>query len=81
MVKHPVITAGDSRDMGSIPGLGKSPGEGNSNVLQDSCLGNNTDRGDWQVTDHGVTKKLDIVTKNKQTNKTMDTTGYIQSPE
>ena len=37
------------------------------------------DRGAWQVTVHGVTKALDIVTKNKQTKK-MDTTGYIQSP-
>ena len=33
MVKHPVISAGYLRDMGSIPGLGKSPGEGNGNAL------------------------------------------------
>ena len=38
------------------------------------------DRGAWQVTVNGVTKALDIVTKNKQTKKKMDTTGYIQSP-
>ena len=41
-------------DVGSIPGLGRSPGEGNSNPLQYSCLGNPTDRGAWQATVHGV---------------------------
>ena len=38
-------SAGDARDMGSIPGSGRSPGEGNGNPLQYSCLGNSTDRG------------------------------------
>ena len=42
--------------MGSIPGLERSPGEGNSNQLQYSCLGNTTDRGTRQVAVHGVTK-------------------------
>ena len=41
-------------DMGSIPGLGKCPGEGNSSPLQYSCLGNPMDRGAWWVTIHGV---------------------------
>ena len=41
---------------GSIPGLGKSPGEGNGNPLQYSCLENLMDRGAWQVTVHGFTK-------------------------
>ena len=40
--------------MGSIPGLGRSPGEGNGNPLQYSCLGNLMDRGAWQATFHGV---------------------------
>ena len=40
-------------DLGSIPGLGKSPGEGNGNPLQYSCLENPMDRGAWQVTVHG----------------------------
>ena len=40
----------------SIPGLGRSPGEGNGNPLQYSCLGNSTDRGAWLAIVHGVTK-------------------------
>ena len=43
-------------DTGSIPGEGKSPGEGNVSPLQYSCLNNRMDRGDWQATVHGVTK-------------------------
>ena len=41
---------------GSIPGLGRSPGEGNGNPLQYSCLENSMDRGTWQATVHGVTE-------------------------
>ena len=44
------------RDVGLIPGSGRSPGEGNGNPLQDSCLENPKDRGVWQVTIHRVTK-------------------------
>ena len=44
------------RDWGSIPGLGRSPGEGNGNPLQYSCLENSMDKGDWQATIHGTTK-------------------------
>ena len=43
-------------NMGSIPGLGRSPGEGNGNPLQYSCLENPIDRGAWQTTVYGVTK-------------------------
>ena len=43
-------------DVGLIPGLGGSPGEGNGNQLQYSCLENATDRGAWQVIVHGVSK-------------------------
>ena len=53
MVKNLPANAGDS---GSIPGLGRSPGEGNGNPLQYSCLGNPMDRGVWQATVCGVTK-------------------------
>ena len=42
--------------MGSIPGLGRSPGKGNDNPLQYSCLGNSMDRGGWQATVCGVAK-------------------------
>ena len=51
MVKNPPANAGD---MGSIPGSGRSPGGGNGNLLQYSCLGNPMDRGAWWVTVHGV---------------------------
>ena len=47
---------GDTGDVGSTPGLKNSPGEGNGNPLQYSCLKNPMDRGGWQVTVHGVTK-------------------------
>ena len=43
-------------DLGSIPGWGRSPAEGNCNPLQYSCLGNSTDRGPWWAAVHGVTK-------------------------
>ena len=49
--------AGDIRDVGSIPGLGRSPGEGNGNLLQYSFLGNPMDRETWWATVHGVTKE------------------------
>ena len=56
MVKNPPANAGDKRDVGSIPGLGRSPGEENGNPLQYSCLENPMDRGAWQAIVHGVTK-------------------------
>ena len=56
VVKNPSANAGDVRDSGLIPGLGRFPGEAYSNPLQYSCLENPMDRGDWQATVHGVTK-------------------------
>ena len=56
MVKNPLANAGDIRDMGLIPGLGRSPGEGTGNPLQYSCLENPMDREAWWVTVHGVAK-------------------------
>ena len=49
-------SAWNAGDMGSIPGSGRSPGEGNGNPLQYSCLENPMDRGAWQATVHGVAK-------------------------
>ena len=49
-------STGDTRDMGSIPGLGRSPGEGNGNPLQYSYLENPMDRGAWRATVHGLTE-------------------------
>ena len=56
VVKNPSAKAGDTRDVGSVPGLRRSPGEGNGNPLQYSCLENPMDRGAWQATVHRVTK-------------------------
>ena len=55
-VKNLPANAGDTRDMGLIPGSGRSPGEGNSNPLQYSYPGNPMDRGAWQAIVHGITK-------------------------
>ena len=46
----------DAGDVSLIPGLGRSPGEGNGNPVQDSCLENPMDRGAWWATVHGLTK-------------------------
>ena len=54
VVKNPAANAGDTRDMGLIPGLGRSPGEGNGNPLQYSCLENPMDRGAWWAVVLGV---------------------------
>ena len=50
------VSAGDIRDMGSIPVLRRSPGEGNGSPLQNSCLENPMDTGAWQAAVHGVKK-------------------------
>ena len=50
-------SACNTGDPGSIPGLGRSPGEGNGNPLQCSCLENPVDRGAWQATVDGVAKR------------------------
>ena len=59
MVKNPPANAGDAGDMSLIPGSGRSPGKGNGNPFQYSCLGNPMDRGAWRATVHGVTKESD----------------------
>jgi len=46
-------------DLGSIPGSGRSPGEGNGNSLQYSCVGNPTDRGSWWASVHGFATESD----------------------
>ena len=67
MVKNSPANTGD---VGSISGSEKSPGEGNGNPLQYSCLGNPIDRGAWWAIVHGVTKK---VRHNLATKRTMRT--------
>ena len=56
VVKNLPANGGDVRDMGLIPELGRSPGEGNGNPLQYSSLENSMDRGDCWATVHGATK-------------------------
>ena len=56
VVKNPPANVGDA---GLIPSSGRSPGNGNGNLLQYSCLGNLRDRGAWQATVHGVAKESD----------------------
>ena len=56
VVKNLPANAGDIRDTGSIPGLGRSTGKGHGNPLQYSCLENPMDRGAWWATVHGVAK-------------------------
>ena len=58
MAKNLSANAEEVRDMGSIPGLGRSLGKGKDNPLQFSCLENSMDRRAWQATVHGVTKNL-----------------------
>ena len=56
MIKNPPTNAGDSRDPGSIHGLGRSSGVGNGNPFQYSCLKNSRDRGAWWAIAHGIAK-------------------------
>ena len=54
--KNGKASAYDAGDLGSLPGWGRSPGEGNSNPFQYPCLENPMDRGAWQAIVHGVTR-------------------------
>ena len=60
MVNNLPTNAGAAGDVGSIHGSGRSPGEGNGNPLQYSCLVNSMDRGTWWATVHGVAKGSDM---------------------
>ena len=56
VLKNLLANAGDVRDAGSIPGLGRSPGGGEGTPLQHSCLENPMDGGAWRAAVHGVTE-------------------------
>ena len=56
VVKNLLVSAGDAADMGLIPGSGRSPGGGNGNLFQYSCLVNLIERGAWWTTVHEVAK-------------------------
>ena len=64
VVKNASASAGGVRDVGSIPGSGRSPGRGHGNPLQYSWLGNPMDRGAWRTTVRGITRVAhDLATK------------------
>ena len=73
VVKNPPASAGDT-DL--IPGSGRSPGEGNDNPLQYSCLENSTDRGDWWATVRGVARESDRTERLKQQQPWMCLHGF-----
>ena len=66
VVKNLPANAGDTGVSGSVPGLGRSPGEGNGNPLQYSCLENPMDRGAWCAIVHGVIKSRTRLNDYKQ---------------
>ena len=69
VVKNPLPNAGDVRDVGSIPGLGRSPGGGNGNPLRYSCLENPMDKRAWPATVHVVTGLDTTEQLNTHTNR------------
>ena len=76
MVKNLPVKVGDANDMGSIPVLGRFPGEGNDNLFQNSCHGN---RGAWRATVHAVAKELDTETKQQKHTSCVPT--FVQNPQ
>ena len=67
VVKNQSANAGELIEEGSIPGLGRSPGGGNGNPLEYSCLENPIERGFWQATVHGVRKSQSDMTEATNT--------------
>ena len=61
------INEGDTKDVGLIPGLGRSPGEGKGNPLQCSCLENSMNRGAWWATTYGVAKSWAQLSRDTHT--------------
>ena len=66
MVKNLPASTGDA---GSVPGLGRSPGEGNGNPLQNPCLENAIYRGGWWAIAHGVAKESDTTGHSRRERK------------
>ena len=75
VVKNLPIHAGDLRDRGSIPGLGRSPGGGNGNPLQYSYLENPMDRGAWWASVHSVAKSWIRLKRLSMTQHTRESMG------
>ena len=74
VVKNLPADAGDARDVSSIPGFGRSPGEGNGFPMQYSCLENSMDRGDWWAIVQALdtSERLAFYFDGKQTENTSD---------
>ena len=68
-------------DPGSVAGSGRSPGEGNGNPLQYSCLGNPMDRGAWRATVHGVTRVGHNLATKKKTKAKAITNVILHTPD
>ena len=76
--KESACHAGDTGDVGSIPGLGRSPGEGNGNPLQYSWLKNPMDTGSWRATAHEVIEELNTTnTFRTSTERSLTQKEYI----
>ena len=71
------MSACNARDLGSIPGSGRSPGEGNGNPLQYSCLENPMDGGAWSASVHGVTKSQTRLSDFTSLSLPLELTGWI----
>ena len=83
MIKNLPANAGTAGDLDSIPGLGRSPGRGNGNLLQYSCLENPMDRGAWQGT-YGVSKGRTRLSKEQRVteiNKKEEGRGVLEGVE
>ena len=79
LVKNLPANAEDARDVGLIPGSGRSPGEGNGNPLQCSGLGNPMDTGARETTVHGVAKESDMTERLKKSLSSFNEV-YLQIP-
>ena len=79
MVKNPPANAGDIRDTVSIPGSGRSPGEGNGNPLQCSCLENPRDGGAWWAAVYGVAQSRTRLKRlsSSSSSKTVPDSWYV----
>ena len=79
VIKNPPANAWDTGDPSSILGSGRSPGEGNANPFQYSCLGNPMDKGSWWTTVHGVAKESDTTYRLNSNNNTSWVKGLMLS--
>ena len=81
MVKNPHVNVGDARAVCSIPGLGRSPGEGNGKPLQYSCLENSMGRGTWHATVHGVAKSRTRLNMHTHTHSILNFPIFEHTPQ